>query len=193
MSEKVVLNVTPREPQGNGGARRCRRAGLIPAIIYGKGTEPVAVSLDAREFRPYAHKSLHLVDLKDPSGKVTLALLKSMDFDYMKDIVVHIDFQAVDMNEAVTAKVPVRYVGTAKGASQGGLCEDLVHEIEISCKASAMIDVVEVDVSGVQLDAVIHVGDIKLPAGVKCITDAAVVAFAVKLPAVDAAAAAAAE
>lgn len=185
MSEKIVLNVTPREVQGNGGARRCRRAGLIPAIIYGKEITPMPVSLNAREFRPYAHKSIHLVDLKDPSGKVTLALVKEVEHNSLKDQVTHIDFQAVGLTEILHAKVPVHYVGTPKGTSEGGLAEDSVHELDIACTATNLPDSITVDVSDVALDGVIHVGDIVLPEGVKCVTDAVLVAFAVHMPAVD--------
>lgn len=184
MSEKHILNVKSREGSGNGPARRCRRSGMIPAVIYGHGEAGKSISICAREFRPLAHKSIHLFDLVDESGAKTLALLKDMQFDYLKDVVVHLDFQAVKMNEKIITKVAILTIGTPIGASQGGLLEQMIHELEISCQAGKIPDTLTVDISDLAVGGLIHVSDIALPEGASALVDSGTVAFSLTVPAV---------
>lgn len=183
MSKKQVLNVKSREGKGNGSARRCRREGMIPAVIYGRGLEGGrSITVCAREFRPLAHKAIHLIDLVDESGATTLALLKDIQFDYLKDCTVHLDFQAVSLDEKISAKLPVRTTGTPAGLAQGGLFEQVLHEIEISCTAGTLPDELTVNVDGLGLGQAMHVSELPLPEGVEALTDGSLIVFTVKAP-----------
>lgn len=188
MSKKHVLNVKSREGKGNGPARRCRRSGMIPAIIYGHGKPGRAIEVCAKEFRPLTHKSIHLIDLIDEAGVTTLALLKNVQFDFLKDCTVHLDFQAVNLDEKITAKVVIHSTGTPVGISAGGLFEQSLHEVVISCTAGTLPDAITFDVENLAVGQVIHVSELPLPDGATVVTEGDTVVFTVAEPAVEEAA-----
>jgi large subunit ribosomal protein L25 len=181
----------PRSEFGKNASRRARRAGLVPAVVYSKGQEGSAIYVDAREWAALCNSDFNLVTLVDGKKK-TAVLVKEVQVNYLKNEYIHIDFQEVAMNEAITASVAVHAApGDPAGFAQGGLLEQQMHEIEVSSLPSALPESIAVDVSGLELDQHLLVKDIVLPEGVTAVTDGDHIVFTVMQPAAAASAEAA--
>lgn len=174
---KHVLNVQARTAGGTGDARRLRKTGLIPAIVYGKGVEPKCISVNATEWQLLSRNELNILSLVE-DGKETLVLLKEVQHDPIRNRTRHLDFQAIRMDQKIKAHVAVR-PGHAlpAGASAGGLLEQNLHEIEVESLPQDLPEEIIVDVSGMNLGDMIHVGDIAMPEGVTAVTHADIVVF----------------
>ena len=174
---KHVLNVQARTAGGTGDARRLRKTGLIPAIVYGKGIEPKCISVNATEWQLLSRNELNILSLVE-DGKETLVLLKEVQHDPIRNRTRHLDFQAIRMDQKIKAHVAVR-PGHAlpAGASAGGLLEQNIHEIEVESLPQDLPEEIIVDVSGMNLGDIIHVGDIQMPEGVTAVTHADIVVF----------------
>ena len=174
---KHVLNVQARTAGGTGDARRLRKTGLIPAIVYGKGVEPKCISVNATEWQLLSRNELNILSLVE-DGKETLVLLKEVQHDPIRNRTRHLDFQAIRMDQKIKAHVAVR-PGHAlpAGASAGGLLEQNIHEIEVESLPQDLPEEIIVDVSGMNLGDMIHVGDIQMPEGVTAVTHADIVVF----------------
>jgi large subunit ribosomal protein L25 len=187
------IAVKPRSEFGRNASRRARKAGLVPAVVYSKGQEGKAIYVDAREWAALCNSDFNLVTLIDGKSK-TSALVKEVQVNYLKNEYIHIDFQEVAMNEAITASVAVHAApGDPVGLSQGGLLEQQMHEIEVSSLPAALPESIAVDVSGLELDQHLLVKDIVLPEGVTAVTDGDHIVFTVMQPAAAASAASAEE
>ena len=174
---KHVLNVQARTAGGTGDARRLRKTGLIPAIVYGKGIEPKCISVDATEWQLLSRNELNILSLVE-DGKETLVLLKEVQHDPIRNRTRHLDFQAIRMDQKIKAHVAVRAGHTVPaGAAAGGLLEQNLHEIEVESLPQDLPEEIIVDVSGMNLGDMIHVGDIQMPEGVVAVTHAAIVVF----------------
>lgn len=170
-NKSVVLTIEERKEFGTSGSRRARRRGRIPGIVYGRGFEPKSFLLKENEWTSFSrHGNIHLVELKPETGKSFNALVKDAQFDYLSGKTVHIDFIEIKMDELITTSITVHSKGIAAGAAQGGVLEQLLHEIEISCLPQNIPESIEVDVTSLELDKAIHVKDIALPEGVKAVT-----------------------
>ena len=169
MTEKITLKASVRELQGSGNARRIRKAGNIPAVLYNDKTEVQSIVVDAVEVRPFLHH--HGVMTMDLDGTNKAVIIKDVQYNNLSGQTLHIDFMEVDMTHEVTAVVPVEPVGTPAGASKGGQLEQGLHEIEIKCLPANLVEEVKVDVSGMDLDAVMLVSDLVLPEGIVAITN----------------------
>ena len=174
---KHVLNVQARTAGTTGDARRLRKTGLIPAIVYGKGIEPKCISVNATEWQLLSRNELNILSLVE-DGKETLVLLKEVQHDPIRNRTRHLDFQAIRMDQKIKAHVAVR-PGHAlpAGASAGGLLEQNLHEIEVESLPQDLPEEIIVDVSGMNLGDMIHVGDIQMPEGVTAVTHADIVVF----------------
>ena len=174
---KHVLNVQARTAGTTNDARRLRKTGLIPAIVYGKGVEPKCISVNATEWQLLSRNELNILSLVE-DGKETLVLLKEVQHDPIKNRTRHLDFQAIRMDQKIKAHVAVR-AGHAlpAGASAGGLLEQNLHEIEVESLPQDLPEEIIVDVSGMNLGDIIHVGDIAMPEGVTAVTHADLVVF----------------
>ena len=174
---KHVLNVQARTAGTTNDARRLRKTGLIPAIVYGKGIEPKCISVNATEWQLLSRNELNILSLVE-DGKETLVLLKEVQHDPIKNRTRHLDFQAIRMDQKIKAHVAVRpgHVLPA-GASAGGLLEQNLHEIEVESLPQDLPEEIIVDVSGMNLGDIIHVGDIVMPEGVTAVTHADLVVF----------------
>ena len=174
---KHVLNVQARTAGTTNDARRLRKTGLIPAIVYGKGVEPKCISVNATEWQLLSRNELNILSLVE-DGKETLVLLKEVQHDPIRNRTRHLDFQAIRMDQKIKAHVAVR-AGHAlpAGASAGGLLEQNLHEIEVESLPQDLPEEIIVDVSGMNLGDMIHVGDIPMPEGVVAVTHADIAVF----------------
>lgn len=169
---KHVLNVIDRETSGSAASRKIRREGNVPAVIYRSGVESKSLLLNGKEWDTISKQDVQIVELKRANGKPLNALIKDVQYDYFKGTTVHVDFLEVKMDEAITASIPIHIHGTPVGIAQGGVLEQFMHEIEVSCTPLTIPESIEVNVTEVELDEVISVGDLVLPEGVTPILDA---------------------
>ena len=172
MSTDFILHAKGREDTGKGASRRLRRLhGRVPAIIYGGHADPVMVSLETRELKKALETEAfysHILTLK-LDGKKQQAVLRDLQRDPARGFPIHADFMRVEAGHEITMVVPLHYtneeacIGVKK---QGGEIHRNISEVEISCLPKHLPEYIEVDMSAVELDQVLHLSDIKLPTGV---------------------------
>lgn len=171
MAKILDLNAEPRTAAGYRAVNRLRKAGTVPAALYGRKTAPAQLQVHGKTFSKLLESSASdniLVSLKiaGASGD-QLALVQEVQHDYLKGGILHIDFHAVAHDEEIHAHVPVTVAGEAPGVKFGGLVEVIHHDLEVRCLPKDLPEVITIDVSGLQLNGSIHVGEIKLPEGVR--------------------------
>ena len=161
------LTVSRRSKFGSRASRRLRRQGSVPAVIYGRGGDEMNLTLDRKEFMDEIGytRAISMIQL-DLEGKVSTAIVKDIQWDVLTDQPVHIDFLRVSPDQIVTVPVPVHLMGKPEGVNMGGVLEQVLNEIEVSVRASAIPSKVEVDVTGLLLADSLHVADLELDEGV---------------------------
>jgi large subunit ribosomal protein L25 len=168
---EVRLSAETRTEFGKGGARRTRRAGKVPAVIYGHGDDPRHVSLPAREFaNAIRHGGANVLLTLDVDGGEQLAIPKSIQRHPIKGHFEHVDLLAVRRGEKVTIDVPVHVVGDIV---PGGLLNTESTTISVEAEATHLPTGLEVSISGLEIGSQITAGDVTLPAGSSLITDPA--------------------
>jgi large subunit ribosomal protein L25 len=167
---QTELKIEPRFQLGAAAARRLRRAGQIPGIVYGHEVEPVPVTVDARELARVFGKAgrTQLLDLKLDREKRP-ALIREVQRDPRQGGLQHVDFYQVNLLEKITAAVPVVIVGESpKVAAKEADLIVAIHELQVECLPSDLPAQIECDVSGLlEIDDEIRVRDLKIPAGVE--------------------------
>jgi len=170
MAKKTSLKAAPRARTGSGLLKQMRREGWIPSVIYGRGVENANLKVDAATFNDMlAHSTSEniLINLDIEGEGTRLAFLKSVQHHPITGTPLHVDFIAIDNNTEITAHIPVHFLGEAVGVKAGGLVEHFLHSIDIICLPNDLPEVIDVDISDLDLGAVLHIGDIKFPPGVK--------------------------
>jgi large subunit ribosomal protein L25 len=169
MPETVALKAEVRNEVGTKYAARLRRTGKLPAIVYGHGAEPVAVSLDLHNFAELLRRGHRLFDVKTGKTSETL-LVKDLQYDHLGKDIIHVDMVRVDLTETVRVTVPIELKGTAKGAHEGGIVDEHLDHLEIECKAGEIPEVIPVSIKELGVGDAIHARDIELPEGMKLAT-----------------------
>lgn len=170
MSEAVKIKVESRDPKKNAGtgtkvARRLRKAGKIPAIIYGHKQAPVPIALAKETVAEMIKKATHLAEL-DIDGATEMVLLRDIQWDHLGREVLHLDFARVSAGESIDTDVHVEIRGTAPGVAEGGVLETVLHVLHVTCRADAIPDALRVDVSDLHVNGAIHIRELTLPEGV---------------------------
>ena len=166
------LKVTVRESSGKGVARQLRMAEKVPAVFYGSETESISLEVATKTLRDILKvpggKS-NFFNLVFEGGKVEnkLAIIKDLQIDPVSDKLIHADFFELSMNKKMTAIVPVSLTGKAKGVELGGTLQPIRRELEVSCLPKDLPEVIEIDVTDLDVGDSIHVDDVKLPTGVE--------------------------
>ena len=172
MATEHNIQATGRNVEGKGASRRLRRAASIPAIVYGGKSAPQPIQLDhekiwiAQQSEWFYASILNL----DIDGKVEQVLLRDMQRHPFKQIILHLDFQRVDANQTLRAKVPLHFLNEDK--SSAGKAADVVvlhelNDVEVSCLPKDLPEFIEVDLSELTVGDIIHLSELKLPAGVE--------------------------
>ena len=170
MAEAVVLTTKPRKDLGKMNARRLRRQGLIPGVLYGHKEATVAVSLIKDDLGRAIRHGVRVVDVQ-AEGKMEKALIKEVQWDHLGLEILHVDFARVAADERVEVNVRVELRGTAAGIATGGVIDQPIHLLAVECLAIAVPDSIRVNVSALQLGQAIHVKELVLPEGVKSLSD----------------------
>ncbi len=190
------LSASVRTETGKGAARKIRQAGNIPAVIYGHGREPQSLMLNARE----TDKLLKSIAISSTvielgiDGKVCRSLIREVQRHPFKRTITHIDFQELVVGETVSVHCPIVYVGVPEGVRlEGGLLDQIMHQLHIQVDPSAIPNHIDVDVSALKVGKSLHVSDLTLPAGIKVLDEPGTTVCIVQVPkvAVETAAAAA--
>jgi large subunit ribosomal protein L25 len=185
MAESVLLVSKPRQSQGTHAARRLRREGLIPAVVYGHKEKVLSITLARDDLMKALRHGARVVDLQ-ADGKQEKALIREVQYDHLGQEVLHVDFARVSADERITIQVPVELRGTAPGVTAGGLLDQPLHVLEVECLALQVPESIRVNIGELQIEGVIHVKDLKLPEGVKAMADPDAVVVHVKPPQVEA-------
>ena len=164
----------PRAQLGRTDSRRLRRAGKVPAIMYGGGLEPETLVLDHNTLsrhmsREAFYTSILTVNL---GSKTQQVVVKDVQRHPAKPLVLHLDFQRVVEDEEITLHVPIHFLGelNAKGVKeQGGVVDHLMTDVEVICLPRYLPEYLEIDVSELELNEIYHLSDIKLPEGVSLV------------------------
>lgn len=172
-----ALTIEKREGTGKEVAKRLRRAGRVPAVLYG-GTAPVNVTVNPKDIFRLIHGhegGTQLVQLAfGTSADKRMAIIRDMQFDPVSEDLVHVDLQEVAMDRAIQVTVPLRHVGDAVGVRETkGILEMILREVQVSCLPGEIPEALTADVSDLAIGDVFTVGQLPVPAGVRVLTDAA--------------------
>lgn len=171
MAETIVLKAEAREDVGTKGAKKLRRQGRLPAIVYGHKQEPQAISLSLHDFTKGLHHGHRLFGVQLGRKKETL-LVKDIQYDHLGKYVIHADLVRVNLTEMVKVVVPIEQRGTSKGSHEGGMIDEHLDHLEIECKVSDIPEVIPISVKELGVGDSIHARDVQLPEGAKLVTDA---------------------
>lgn len=171
---KIKVNI--RSDKGTSANRRLRRAGWVPAVIYGGSSSPKNIQLVHNEIYHILRKeelrySILNVEIKD--GEVEQVLLRATQWHAYKPQVIHIDFQRIDVNKTLNTIVPIRFVNAENSPAvkiENATISHVLTELEIVCLPARLPKFIEVDLSQISRTGAVHLNDIKLPEGIKCTT-----------------------
>ena len=158
-----------------------RREGVVPGILYGKETDPVALSLPGESVWAVVRHGHHMVDLV-VAGDRSKALVREVQYDAFGREILHVDLERVSLTDKVRVTVPVVLRGTARGVELGGVLEHAMHEIEIECLATALPDLIQVRINDLEIGDAIHVRELVVPDGVAVLADTEQVVVHVSAP-----------
>ncbi len=162
------LEVKSRAAEGSRAARRLRRSGRVPGVVYGGGGESVGFDADARELRLALASSGAVLDLSIDGAKATPVVLKEAQRDPVRGETVHIDLLRVRLDEAIAAVVPLELTGTedAPGVKQGGVLEQIVRELNVEALPTAIPESIVHDIGELQIGETIALDAVAAPEGV---------------------------
>jgi large subunit ribosomal protein L25 len=160
---EVHIAAEPRTEFGKGPARRERRAGKVPAVLYGHGSDPRHITLPGHEVLLALRTANVLIRLDGLPGGAQLALPKAVQRDPIQGTVEHVDLLLVRRGEKVTVEIPINVTGEV---NPDGLLDQQLVQISLEAEATNIPPGIEVDVEGMDVGAAIHAGDLQLPSGV---------------------------
>ena len=168
------LSASVRTETGKGAARKIRQAGSIPAVIYGHGREAQSLMINARETDKLLKSiaiSSTVIELSI-DGKSARTLIREVQRHPFKRTITHMDFQELVAGETVSVHCPIVYVGVPEGVRlEGGLLDQIMHQLHIEADSSSIPNHIDVDVSSLKIGNTLHVSDLKLPAGIKVLDE----------------------
>ena len=169
MAQTVTLNASVRERAGKGAARAVRREGRVPAVIYGDKKDPQTISMDARELMKQVQTGRFLSTLVDidVDGTKVRTIPRDVQFDPVRDFVVHVDFLRLGKGARIAVEVAINFVGEedSAGLKRGGVLNVVRHSVEIMCPADSIPESFDLDVSALDIGDGLHATDLTLPEG----------------------------
>jgi len=175
--ERVEITAVTRKESGKCAARHLRAKGQVPAVVYGRGREPVNLAIEGREIAAAmagGAYSTHVFDLRvsgEGGGRLPFpVMIKEVQRHPISGLLLNLDFHAISLTEKVHTHVPIVLKGEPAGIKRGGILERLHSEILVSCLPTQIPERIEVDISGLEIGDSIHVRDLFLPAEVELLT-----------------------
>jgi large subunit ribosomal protein L25 len=171
--QQTQMKIETRISTGKGISRKLRAAGRIPGIVYGRGVEPVPISLEPKALNAAIAGEGGLNNLVTLEGGGDLdkvvVIVAEIQRDVLKRTAEHVDLHRVNMNEKIRVNVPVTLQGTAAGVKEGGLLDFAHHTLHIECLPGQIPEHIEVNISELKVGHAIHISDICFPEGIKCV------------------------
>jgi len=189
--ERSELSVQLRTGAKKGAARKLRAGGLIPAILYGHGLENVMLAVDPRalmkavDTEAGSNTLIHLTisgQLAESDQAEKVVMLRDLQVDPIRRVPLHADLYQIRMDEVIEVDVPIRLVGKAAGIDEGGILDQGLRELRVECLPGSIPEVVEVDVTALNMGDSIHVSDLTIPEGVKIIEELTTTVASVSAP-----------
>jgi large subunit ribosomal protein L25 len=181
MAESVQLAVQTREGAGRLAAKKLRKQGLLPAVVYGHKEAAVAITLPHDDFVKALRHGARLVELQS-KGSPQAAIIQEVQWDHLGMDVLHVDFRRVSKDERVVVPVPLHLRGIAPGVSGGGVLDQPLHVINLECLVTAVPHEIRVPINELQIGQAIHVKELRLPEGVKAMADPDAIVVQVTAP-----------
>jgi large subunit ribosomal protein L25 len=176
MSIEATLNAEPREGIRKGANRKLRATGRVPAVLYGKDAEPTLLSVDAREaerlFQQISVENTVIeIKVKGDASRIQ-ALVREVQVGAVRPDLVHIDFYKIQAGVTLEVEIPIELIGIPNGVRHdGGILEQLLHEIPVRCLPDAIPESIEIDVTELGLHDSFHVSDLKVAEGIEILMD----------------------
>ena len=178
---QVVLSARNRQKKGSGEARKIRRDGRIPAVLYGRSGQAISIDLDAKEFASGVKNISESTIVKvEIDGKSYEAFVKDTQRNIVDGNILHVDFYEVKSDTLLRARVSIQLKGNAIGVREGGILEFPLHDIEVECLPKDLPERIELDISALGANQSIHVRDIPLSGSIKVLSGADQVVALVK-------------
>ena len=171
---QVEMSASVRKDSGKGAMRRLRKAGMTPAVVYGEGVENVALQFETVSFFQQLlqiYRTNAVVTMKIDDGTSKSCILKEVQTDPVKDTLIHADFQEIDLSKSRKFEVPLKYVGTAKGADLGGVMNTPLNYVVIDGAPLDIPNEFEIDVTDLAIGDKIAVSALEIPEGLNLVTD----------------------
>lgn len=174
MSKIVQLKAAPRARAGKGASRAVRREGLVPGVVYGDKQEPQMISLIYGDVLPHIQTGRFMATLVDleVDGKTVRAIPRDVQFEPVRDFIIHVDFLRLGPNARVAVEVPVHFRNqeASPGIKAGGALNIVSHTVSLYCSANLIPDEITVDLTGLMVGQSIHLSQVKLPDGVSAVS-----------------------
>ena len=173
MAESTKLSLNARDPEGSRSARRLRRTGEVPGVIYGGDAEPSHFSVDARILRNTLARSGAILDISIDGGKASPVIVKDLQRHPVRGEIMHLDLVRVNMNETIHTTVVLELVGAdeAPGVSEGGVLSQETREVNIEALPGDIPDTITHDVSKMQINDTLTLSAVTVPAGITLLDD----------------------
>lgn len=169
MAEITQLAVETRQKSGTAEARRLRNRGLVPGNIYGHGGDPISISVPDEVITPLVLAGEKVLDIQI-EDRSQLGILRELQWDTFGTKILHFDLLRVDRDEKVEMEIPIELRGMAPGALEGGILDQNLHSISVSCPVFAVPNHFDVKISDLNIGDAIHVRDLTIPPGIEVLT-----------------------
>ena len=187
--QQVRLEVEKRSTFGKGNARALRRGGSIPAVLYGRHEDVVPLRIDEHVFRTFLRKNSEnvLIDLDIKGHGTETAMIREIQqHPVSKQTLLHADFVRVSLDEPVTAAIPIVLNGTPIGVRESdGVLEFPLRELTVHCLPTLLPDGIQVDIEELDVNDIVHVGEVSVPEGIQVMVDSQTMIVAVSPPKVE--------
>ena len=171
--QQIRIEAHKREVSGKGAARSMRRAGQMPAILYGRKDEVIPVQIETRGFLDFLHNygENAFINLEIADHGTENVMIREIQRDPVSNQLLHTDLLRISMDELITSSITVTLVGSAAGIQEGGILEFPHREIAVRCLPTLLLEEVQVDVNELEIDDKVSVEDISLPEGIEVLDD----------------------
>lgn len=169
---EVALQAETRAERGSAHARRLRGSGRVPATLYGRGIDPLSLTVDARELAATLHTEAGmniLIDLK-LGADTHLAMARELERHPVRGDIIHVDFLKIARDQTITVEVPLTFDGTSRGVKEGGQLDHHIWHVSVECPVTSVPERLVIDVTNLGVGDVLRVGDITPPSGVTILT-----------------------
>lgn len=187
--EKILIKADQRAEKGKGGARSLRMQGVLPAVVYGEGSESSPIKVESKLMTKLimsgvGEHALITIEMEDKKGAKAEhpVLVKDYQTDPVTDELLHVDFIKVSLKKVVNVTVPLFMTKDPAGVKMGGILQNLIREIEVECLPTQIPDKIEFDAESIEIGSSLHVSDVTPPEGVQITTDPAAVILTVSAP-----------